>query len=117
MTEFDPRNPPAEFFVADEQGMPIGHVNVDRLQSDATLLMYDMAASAGDDDATDRVSVEWLSRHDPEYFGYIATAALSLTVRCILGPVLEACDAAGLHLRPGLLDARDNAHRTLGGNE
>lgn len=117
MNEFDPHNPPAEFFISDEQGVPIGHIDVDKLQSDATLLMYDMAASAGDDAATDRVAEKWVGRTDPQYFGYLSSAALSLLTRCILGPTLDACEAAGIRLRAGLIDARDNAHRTLGADE
>lgn len=115
MTEFDPHNPPAEFFISDEQGMPIGHVNVDRLQSDAVLLMYELAETAGDDEATDRVSERWVARTDPQYFGYLSSAALSLLTRCILGPTLDACDAAGLRLRDGLKAASAAAHRDLGG--
>ncbi|CAM3224668.1 hypothetical protein [Tsukamurella hominis] len=115
MTEFDPRNPPAEFFIADEKGLPIGHIDVDKLQSDATLLMYDLAETAGDDEATDRVAEKWVTATDPQYYSYLAAAALSLTVRHVLAPSLDVAQRAGIDLRAGLRRAAAYARRDLGG--
>ncbi|KXO99674.1 Uncharacterised protein (plasmid) [Tsukamurella tyrosinosolvens] len=115
MTEFDPHNPPAEAFIVDEQGMPIGHMDIDKIQSDAVLFMYDIASTAGNDAETDRVSAEWVGKVGPQSFGYVAAGALSMLVRHILGPTLDTCELAGIHLRDGLRAARDDAHRDLGG--
>ena len=111
---FDPYEMPAEAFIVDATGAPIAHVDFDRISTDATLFMFDLAVTAGDDDATDRVSGEWVARLGPTTFGYVAAAALSLTVRNILGPTLDACAAIGVDLRPGLKSAADDAHRDLG---
>ncbi|RPA64900.1 hypothetical protein EF294_07400 [Gordonia oryzae] len=112
---FDPHNPPSEFFVTGPDGVPESHIQLGALQADATRLMYQLAASAGDDDATDAVANTWVSQHDPQYFGYLAAAALSLMVRCILAPTLDAVAAAGVDLRPGLRRAAADAEAGLGG--
>jgi len=104
---------PDFIIVADDDGAPKSMVDVDRLQSDATRLMYQLAVTAGDDDATDRVAEKWVAAHDPEYFGYLAAAALSLMVRHILGPTLDVCATAGIDLRAGLMDAAKHAEDTL----
>lgn len=107
---------PSEAIIVGDDGMPIAHINFDRLTSDATLLMYEMAASAGDNDATDQVGAKWASTNDPDYFGYLCAAALSLMVRNVLAPTLDVADQLGVDLRTGLQRANDHAHRTLEGN-
>lgn len=113
----DPKQPlPPQILVTAEDGNVTSFIDVDKLQSDATRLMYQLAVTAGDDDATDEVSTEWVTAHDPEYFGYLAAAALSLMTRCILGPILEVTDAMGVNLRAGLQDSADNAEEAFGNN-
>ncbi|MCB0931647.1 MAG: hypothetical protein KDB71_07075 [Mycobacterium sp.] len=108
-------NIPSEAYIVDDNGIPIGHIDFDKLTRDATLLMYEMAETAGDDAATDRVAIRWTNRADitPDYFGYLAATALSLTVRHVLAPTLDAVAAAGVDLRPGLRAAADDARRDL----
>jgi hypothetical protein len=108
---------PAEAIIVDDNGMPTGHINFDRLQSDATMLMYQMAATAGDNTATDRVGAQWAAAHEPDYFGYLCSAALSLMTRCILAPTLDAAAELGVDLRPGLRKSCDDALRDLGGQQ
>ena len=110
----NPNTIPAEAIITGDDGIPVGHININQLQRDATLLMYAYAATAGDDDATDYVAAEWLERlGDPEYVGYVCASALSLMTRHVLGPVLDAAEQAGLDLRAGLLAARNAAFRDL----
>ena len=71
--------------------------------------------TAGRDDETDAVATRWSSSHDPEYFGFVAAAALSFMTRHILGPTLDAAARVGLDLRPGLAESARNANATLGG--
>lgn len=108
-------NMPPEAIIVGDDGMPIGHVNFDQLTTDATLLMYEMACTAGDDTATDKVAIKWAGRHDPDYFGYLCASALSLMTRHILGPTLEVTDTVGVNLRAGLKQASADAHRDLAG--
>lgn len=108
---------PSEAIIVDNDGLPIAHVNFDKLQADATLLMYEMAASAGNDDATDQVGAKWAGRNDPDHFGYLCAAALSLMVRNILAPTLDVAAELGVDLRPGLRSACTDAFRDLGGTE
>jgi hypothetical protein len=120
-------NVPSEAFIVGDDGLPIAHIDIDRLQSDATMLMYEMAATAGDDvdvrdgrnagddAATDAVGARWAASHEPTYFGYLCAAALSLTVRHVLAPTLDVAAEVGVDLRPGLQRACDDALRDLGG--
>ncbi len=108
---------PSEAFVVDNDGLPMAHIDFDKLQSDAVRLMYEMAASAGDDDATDQACVKWVTATEPDYFGYLCTAALSLMVRNILAPTLDVAAELGVDLRPGLKRACDDALRDLGGDQ
>ena len=105
---------PTEAFIVGDDGLPIGHVDFDRLTTDATLLMYALAETAGDDAATDRVATEWSNNNAPAYFGYLCAAALSLTIRNVLAPVLEVTDQLGIDLRTGLKRCAADARRDLG---
>jgi hypothetical protein len=98
---------PAEAFIVDDQGLPVAHVDLDQLTADAIALTYELAATAGDDPATDQVAERWAQRPD---FTYLCAAALTLMTKNILGPTLDACDAIGLNLRAGLARAADDAH-------
>ena len=112
----DSTQPPQQILVTGSDGNVDSFIDVDQLQSDATRLMYQLAATAGDDEATDKVSNRWVTEHDPDYFGFLAAAALSLMTRCILGPILEVTDEMGVNLRDGLNNAANNAESTLGDN-
>ncbi|MDO3647675.1 hypothetical protein [Nocardia mangyaensis] len=110
-------NPDPLMMIVNEDGTPRGVVDRDRLESDSTRLMYQLAAAAGDDAETDRIACEWVERLDPDAFGYVAAGALSLMTRCILGPLLEVLDEALPHIkfRAKLAESRDHAEETLGG--
>lgn len=101
--------------VGEDDGLPRGMVDIDRLQSDATVLMYRLAAVAGDDAALERVSQDWLRTADLDSVGFTAVAALSLLARCVVAPLLEVLDRAapGHDFRSALAEARDYAEATL----
>ncbi|MBY3989141.1 hypothetical protein HQO84_16730 [Rhodococcus fascians] len=107
--------PPSHAMIVNDDGTPRGVADIDRIQSDATLLMYDMAAAAGDDDAVDAVAIEWTQKLDPDSMGYTSATALSLLARNILGPVLEVLDQLAPHLdfRGKLVESRDQAREAL----
>lgn len=108
-------NLPNHAMIVGEDGMPKSVVDIGKMQSDATRLMYQMAAAAGDDAELDRIGTEWAMSHDPDYFGYIAAGALSLLVRNILEPTLQVIDEVLPHigLRAKITESRDNAEETL----
>lgn len=110
-------NIPSEAIIVDKDGLPIAHIDFDKLQSDAVRLMYEMAVTAGDDDATDQAGAKWASTNSPDYFGYLCSAALSLMVRNILAPTLDVAAGLGVDLRPGLKSACADALRDLGGGQ
>ncbi|WP_347956451.1 hypothetical protein [Gordonia aichiensis] len=103
-----------DFLIVGDDGEPIAFMDYDKMTADATRLMYQIAMTAGDDEATDQVGIEWTRRLDPDYYGYVAAGALSLMVRCILAPILEVTDELGVDLRKGLRDSATNAEATLG---
>lgn len=105
---------PSEAFIVGDDGTPKGHIDLDRLQADATMLAYELAATAGDDAATDRVAEDWMAATgDADYFGYVAAGALSAVVRHILAPTLDVAANFGADLRPGLQESRDEVLRDL----
>jgi hypothetical protein len=84
--------------------------NIDKLQSDATLLMYELAVTAGNDEATNRVARRWLTTTDLDYFAYLAAGALTSMVRNVLAPVLDVAERSSeVDLRAGLREAYANA--------
>ncbi|MDJ0359706.1 hypothetical protein [Rhodococcus sp. H29-C3] len=107
---------PSHAMIVNGDGTPRGIADIDRIQSDATLMMYDMAAAAGDDDAVDAVSIAWIAKLDSDSMGYVSASALSLIARNVLGPVLEVLDqlAPQLNFRAKLIESRDHASKTLG---
>ncbi|MBF6213822.1 hypothetical protein IU487_22660 [Nocardia puris] len=108
---------PEQYMVIGDDGIPRGVVDHAQLTADATRLMYQLAAAAGDNTETDRIAAEWVDRLDPDAFGYTAAGALSLMTRCVLAPLLEVLDAALPHIgfRAKLAESRDHAETTLGG--
>lgn len=110
----DHRDPDTTVIVGAD-GIPTGTIDLDQMATDATRLMYELVATAGDDADTDRVLADWVACYDPEYFGYLAAAAMSLMVRYVLAPTLDASAAVGLDLRPGLKSAAAAADAELGG--
>lgn len=108
---------PDRFMVIGDDGVPRGIVELADLQADATRLMYQMAAAAGDDAEVDRIGVEWSARLDPDAMGYAAAGALSLMTRNILAPLLEVLDEVlpDINFRAKLAESRDHAEVTLGG--
>lgn len=117
MTDCNVPDPmPEELMIVDSQGIPVSVVDVAKLQLEATRLMYQMAETAGDDDATDAVAAKWVKAHDPAYFGYLTSAALSLMTRHVLAPVLDVAAEMGVDLRAGLKQAAAETEATLGGD-
>lgn len=107
--------PPSHAMIINSDGTPRGVADVDRIQSDATILMYQYAAAAGNDSAVDAVGVEWVECLDSDSMGYTAAAALSLITRCVLAPILDVLDevAPQFDFRAKLAEGRDNAIETL----
>ncbi|WP_159842387.1 hypothetical protein [Nocardia sp. CY41] len=105
--------------IVNDDGTPRGVLDVSQIQSAATVMMYEYAVAAGDDDATDRVGIEWAQILPPDELGYTTAAALSLLARNVLGPLLQVLDAVspelGADLRAKLVESRDYAQATLGG--
>lgn len=107
------------FIVTDGDGTPSAVVNNDEIQTQATLLAYDVGEHAGDPEAVATVMSSHLAAVGPGGFGYVAAAALRILAEHVLNPVLEVTDELHHHghlqhdLRAGLGDAARNARETL----
>ncbi len=106
---------PTHAMIVNGDGTPRGVADVDRIQADATIMMYEMAAAAGNDAAVDAVAIAWVQRLDSDSMGYVSASALSLLTRNILAPVLDIIDelAPRFDFRAKLAEGRDNAIATL----
>lgn len=90
--------PPSRFIITDSAGNPKGVVDGNQLDADCLRLMSELATAAGDDRQLDAIGCRWSREVDPDYLGYVSAGALSLMVRCVVAPLLEAVDT----LRPDL---------------
>ena len=104
--------------IVGDNGEPLGVLDTAKMTADATRLMFQMAAAAGDDAELDRIGIKWTSALDPDTFGMVAAGALSLLVRCILAPTLDVIDQVmpSANFRAKLVQCRDDVS-TLGGDE
>lgn len=106
---------PNHAMVSNDDGTPRGVVDFEKIQSDATLMMAEYAAAAGDDAAINALTIEWVESLDPDSMGYTTAAAIPLLARNIIAPMLDVLDriAPSLKFRAKLVEARDHARETL----
>ncbi|WP_051756043.1 hypothetical protein [Nocardia sp. NRRL WC-3656] len=104
------------YVVVGDDGAPRGIVDVDKIQANATLLMYELSAAAGDDAEVDRICAEWAARLDPDAMGYTSAAALSLLTRNVLAPLIDVLEVAtpGVEYRAKLAECREYTARLIG---
>ncbi|MGQ4618444.1 hypothetical protein [Nocardia sp. R7R-8] len=105
--------------IVNDDGTPRGVLDVSRIQSAATVMMYEYACAAGDDAATDSVGIEWAQTLPPDELGYTTACALALLVRNVIAPILEVVATLAPEverdIRSKLAESRDYAQATLGG--
>ncbi|WP_145227710.1 hypothetical protein [Rudaeicoccus suwonensis] len=108
--------------LTDDEGAPLGTIDVAEIDRRATLLAYRLATCSNDHDQVDDALAAELGQVGSEMFGFVAASALRMVVTSVLDPVLEVTDRlteAGYlraDLRAGLADAYDNATATIGGD-
>lgn len=115
MTEQHHSTPrPAHAMLIDDNGEPIGVMDLDRMQSDAIELAYEMAMYCDDETTLDTISEKWLNRVGVDAFGYVAAGALRMMTHYILDPTLQTVDklAPQLRFRDKLVDAYRNSKET-----
>lgn len=93
-----------DFVILDDSGVPSAAINVEQIRADVMSLVWHLAATAGDEDATDRVMTGFVDGHDVDYAGCVTTAALSVLVADVLAPAFAVCRAAGHDLQAALAD-------------
>jgi len=82
-------------------------VDPHKITTAGTKLAFALAANCNDDEAMDQINRDALIESGSSGFGYVAVCALRVMVEHILGPVLEAAEAAGVEMRSGLQDMAD----------
>lgn len=105
------------YTIVGDDGMPIASVDMDQLSAVAVHYMYQLATACEDIDELDRLAEATLIKVGPEAFGYVAAMASKMMAEFVVAPMLEVGDAAGVDLRPGLIDARDNAAALADGGD
>lgn len=98
--------------LTDDDGSPVAFIDMDAITDAETELAFRMAAHCGDPVALDTITHDVMTKVGTGTFGYVAACALRLLAEQILEPALTAGEAAGVHLRPGLLalsEGRDPA--------
>ncbi len=88
------------YLVTDKSGAPTGIVDADLIVDQATALAVALAAAADDEDRCVTIAGDLLEKVGSVEFGYICSNALLTMAVEILGPLLEATDAAGGNRRP-----------------
>jgi len=100
----------SNFLLTEDDGEPLGVIDMDLVHDAGTRLAFRLAASCGDPAALDRILAETLTAVGSKGFGYVAASALRVLAEHVLDPSLTAGEAAGVHLRAGLTalaDGRD----------
>lgn len=90
------------YMVVDDDGMPIGLFDRDKIEQEGVTLAFRLASVCDLEDEVAAAMEETLKRVGDEAFGYIATSALAIMARQILDPTLRVTDTMGVFLRPGL---------------
>ena len=102
------------YMLCDDDGTPAGMVDVDAIESAATVLAYRMADACDDHARLDAITTQAITEQGSGGFGYVAAAALRITIECLLAPTLRVTDTAGIDLRTALHDGLRNAERQTG---
>lgn len=110
------RNSLEQVLITDGDGTPKSVIGVSQLKIDAARLMYEVASTAGDDDATGEVAKRWAESNEPEYYAYLTALALTLMTSLVLAPALDCCEAAGAQMRDAVKDAAASAEASRGGD-
>ncbi|GAB2818764.1 hypothetical protein [Lentzea nigeriaca] len=87
------------YMLVDDDGSPLGMVDMDRIETAGVRLAFEMAAACADVDAVDQVVSDTITRVGVDEFGYVAGSALAILVKQILAPTLVVTDRMGLDLR------------------
>lgn len=101
--------------LVNDDGQPLGVIDIDLIQARATRLGFEMATFHDDPTELDRVSAEALAEVGAQAFGYVTAAALRHVVENIVGPLMAIADEAGVGdaVHAGLAAAARNAGEVI----
>lgn len=102
------------YMLCDDDGTPAGMVDLDAIESTATVLAYRMADACDDPARLDAITTQAITEQGSDGFGYVAAAALRITIEHLLAPTLAVTDAAGIDLRTALHEGTRNAEHQAG---
>ncbi|MDQ1734610.1 MAG: hypothetical protein QOH56_861 [Pseudonocardiales bacterium] len=91
------------YFLEAADGSPLGMIDFDLITDAGCSMAFRMAAHCDDPIALDAIAADILTEVGEGAFGYVAVSALRILAEQILSPALTAGEAAGVHLRDGLL--------------
>ena len=82
------------FIITDETGLPIGTMDVDKIQNDGMDLAFRLASHSGDEDKTEQILAEQVEHHGPQGIGYVLMAAIKHLTNDILAGAFDVMEAA-----------------------
>lgn len=85
---------PDTFMVVDDDGAPLGMMDMDRIQDDGLNLAFTLAAHCGDEDKTEQILAEQVKYHGTQGIGYVLIAAIKHMTNDILAGAFDVMEAA-----------------------
>lgn len=90
------------YLVTDKSGAPTGIVDADLIVDQAMALAFALSAASDDEDRCVTIAGDLLEKVGSVEFGHTCISALLTMAVDILGPLLDAADAAGITVRSGI---------------
>lgn len=85
---------PSNFIIVDDAGLPIGTMDVNKIQDDGMNLALQLAAHSGDEDKTEQILAEQVETHGPRGVGYVLMIAIKNLTNDILAGAFDVMEAA-----------------------
>lgn len=86
---------PGTFIIVDDDGMPTGTMDVGQIQDDAMELVFSLAATCGDEDKTEQILADHVTRHDDRGLALVLIAAIKTMTNDILAGAFDVMEATG----------------------
>lgn len=80
--------------ITDDASLPIGTMDVDKIQDDGLDLAFQLAAHSGDEDKTEQILAEQVEIHGPRGIGYVLMVAIKNLTNDILAGAFDVMEAA-----------------------
>lgn len=77
------------YIIVDDNGMPTATMDVEQIQTDATDLVFSLAAHCGDEAKTEQILTEHITRHSTHGLALVLVAAMKSMTNDILAGAFD----------------------------